>query len=59
MLKDTTLFTDIVKEDVNHIFSNIDKIYNLHLTFLGQLDKSFKNWPDSLSISFFSDFLVI
>lgn len=45
MLKDTTLFVEITKEDVSTIFSNMDVIAATHTTFLELLEDCVQQWP--------------
>lgn len=43
-LQDPSLFTEIVKEEVSTIFSNIEAISSCHESFLEALQSSIKNW---------------
>lgn len=51
MLTDTTLFTEIDKEEVTTIFSNIESIYHRHAAFLDQIEVVFKNWNEESLLS--------
>ncbi len=46
MLKDSSLFTDLDKNDVDAMFSNLSAIYETHCTILDSMETSLKNFPN-------------